>query len=101
MVTYYHFCMVILDYTKSYRHVASGHGKKPRLLPLAPRRATQGWRRANLYLSLFDDGRDFFPHHPPHVEEIPSHGAGHDVPHESGRVVPQHPDHLGPKLTPV
>ena len=65
------------------------------------RRATARCRCGNLYLPLFDDGRDLFPHHPPHVEKVLSLGAGHEILHQSARVLPPHPDQLGPELTPV
>jgi hypothetical protein len=50
MVTYYYFCVVILDYIKATCALHPGMVRSPDSYP---------WRRANLYLSLFDDGRVF------------------------------------------
>ena len=64
-------------------------------------RAGQELRCGNPYLTLLNDSSGLFPDYPSQVEEVLSHGAGHDVPYKSGGVLLPHPDHLGPELTPV
>ena len=77
----------------SQRDVRGGF---PARLPaggLSPR-----WRRQPPRLH---DGRGLFPHDRPQVEKVLSLDAGHEILQESGRVLPQHPDQLGPVLAPV
>ena len=47
-----------------------GSREVPVTCPGAPH-TTHGLRCGNLYLMHLDDGRGLFPHHPPHVEEVP------------------------------